>query len=104
VLSIESKRTGTRMESGGAMAVLSRRERRILLRIERQLTAEDPGLARELRFRAAVRSGLGPMLRLAAGVVGLVAAVNFLLGASPAFLTLITFSVVLVIMSYWLAR
>jgi len=80
--------------------VLSHRERRILLGIERQLRADDPELARKFRPRTTVRQGLSAALRLGAGVLALAAAVSILLGAPQAAPTLITFAAVLVVMSY----
>jgi hypothetical protein len=80
--------------------LLSRRERRILLRIERQIRAEDPELARYLRSHATNRRDVNPVLRLTAGVLALAAAVSLFLGAPPAAITLITFAAVLALMGY----
>ena len=88
------------MSFGGAVVVLSDRERQILLGIERQLRAEDPELTRKFRSRPKVRRGLSWVLRLGAGVLALAAAVSFLLGALQAVPTLLTIGALLLFLSY----
>jgi hypothetical protein len=80
--------------------VLSHRERRILLGIERQLRAEDPELDRKFRSRTTVRRALSAWLRLGAGVLALAAAVSILFGAPLAAPSLLTFATTLFFMSY----
>jgi hypothetical protein len=80
--------------------VLSHRERRILLGIERQLKADDPELARKFRSHTTVRRVLCAALRLGAGVLALAAVMCILLAAPQAAPTLITFAAVLLFISY----
>ena len=84
--------------------MLSYRDRRILLGIERRLSAEDPELARRFRSHTTVSRVLSAALRLAAGILAVGAAVSLLLGAPQALPTLITFTVALVLLSHLITR
>jgi hypothetical protein len=94
MLRVSAGNTGVR----GVNLVLSHRERRILLGIERQLRAEDPELDRKFRSRTTVRRA--SWLRLGAGVLALAAAVSILFGAPLAAPSLLTFATTLFFMSY----
>ena len=72
--------------------MLSHRERRILLGIERQLRAEILSWLVSSDRTRRVRRALSAELRLGAGVLALAAAVSVFLGAPEAALVLITFA------------
>lgn len=79
--------------------MLSRRERRILRGIERDLSVDDPDMARRLRSRVGGPPGAAGVLRLTAGLAILAAAVCVLLGTPQAVPTLLTIGILLIVTS-----